>query len=877
VFYRYRLQPDRAVEYVSPNVERLVGYTASEHYTDPDIGLKLVVPDDRALLERMISEPQSLAAPLQLRWRRRDGRVIRTWQWVYPVMDASGAVVAIEGVARELHEWNDAAAMRDAVSVLDALGQPAGVVDTEGRILYCNPRATALLGRAAAQLLGCDMREAVFPTEEMRARVDAIHAALVEGKLPLWTGELDVYGPDEPQTVFATMAPVRNARGAVVGVAGTAVDLRDLRPALEASAPRDATTEYERFFRLSQDLLCIAGFDGYFKRVNPAFTELLGYAEGELLGRPFTNFVHPDDRAATEQAAARASDADVVSFENRYRARDGSYRWLLWKSRPVPSDQLIYAVARDITERKQLEEALRAASRQAESERRASVEDYQTIVDNAPVGILQSRPDGVIVAANPALARILGYASPAQLRAAVPNVTALYVDPAERAEHVVAPLQRGEVVSGLEVRFRRHDGKPTWVQLDAAAVRRADGQTTYESFIRDIHERKSLEEQLLQAQKMEAIGRLAGGVAHDFNNLLTAILGNAELAMTNLDQRDPLREDLLEIERAAKRATALTGQLLAFSRKQVLQPEVIDLNEVITDMQEMLGRLLGEDITLQVLQGSRGAHVRADPVQLQQVLMNLAVNARDAMPDGGTLTLEAADLSLDEAYVDSHTEVRPGEYAVLAVSDTGSGMDAETRVRIFEPFFTTKEVGKGTGLGLSTVYGIVQQSGGHIWVYSEPGQGTVFKIYLPRVSDPGQHAAPRRSPPGVPAPVGTETILLVEDEPAVRELAGRALRRQGYRVIEAANAGEALLRCENMREPLDLLVTDVVMPQMGGADLAERLRQLKPGLRVLFMSGYSGDAVARHGIIPDGVAFLSKPFGPAELAHRVRQALEHGT
>jgi signal transduction histidine kinase/CheY-like chemotaxis protein len=378
--------------------------------------------------------------------------------------------------------------------------------------------------------------------------------------------------------------------------------------------------------------------------------------------------------------------------------------------------------------------------------------------------------------------------------------------------------------------------------------------------------------QLEQAQKMDAIGRLAGGVAHDFNNLLTVILGRTDILLHPLKPEDPMRRGIELIQRTAGRAADLTRQLLAFSRKQVLEPVVLDLSAVATDMKDMLGRLIGEDIALLTTPTPGLGRVKADRGQIEQVVMNLAVNARDAMPQGGRLILETANVDLDDEYVRRHVGARPGPHVMLAVSDTGTGIPREIQAQIFEPFFTTKEQGKGTGLGLATVYGIVKQSGGYIEVDSEPGQGTVFRIYLPRL-DAAAVTVDRSVRPAAVAG-GTETILLVEDEEGVRELARDILRASGYTVLEARNGAEALLLCERHQGPLDMLLTDVVMPRMSGRELAERLAPLRPELSVLFMSGYTDDAVIRHGVLAAGTAFLQKPFTPAALVLRVRETLD---
>ena len=457
----------------------------------------------------------------------------------------------------------------------------------------------------------------------------------------------------------------------------------------------------------------------------------------------------------------------------------------------------------------------------------------------------------------------------------------LEIFPSENSDR---QLQRIREVfeSGVTLRVDHKAAFPNldlWLNTQLIPLRNEQGEmTSVLGVSRDITERKraeeemaTLQEQLRQSQKMEAIGRLAGGIAHDFNNILTVIRGYSELSLMNLKESDPLKTNLAEIQKAAGRASDLTRQLLAFSRRQILEMKLINLNLLVKDLDKMLRRVIGEDIELVTLLAPELESVRADPGQIEQAILNLAVNARDAMPHGGKLIIETGNADLDETYTRTHMGVTPGHYVTFSVSDTGCGMTPEVRERVFEPFFTTKD--QGTGLGLSTVYGIVKQIGGSIWLYSEPGQGTTFKIYLPRVAEKAD-GIPRRNY-STDLPPGSETILLVEDEPSVRDLASRILRGQGYTVMEAANGHEAMqLLQDQTKKTIHLLLTDMVMPRMGGKELAERLKNLLPGIKILFTSGYTDGAIVHRGVLHPGTHFLQKPFTPVVLARKVREVLD---
>src|SRR6266480_2292259 len=548
----------------------------------------------------------------------------------------------------------------------------------------------------------------------------------------------------------------------------------------------------------------------------------------------------------------------------------------------------------------------RAEQARAEEARRQGEERFRALIEHGADAVALVAPDGTLLFASHSIERLLGFA-PAEL-VGHPGFERVHPDDVPRVHAALRDIVATPgTPAGLELRWRHKDG--SWRHIDAVAVellgrvvrgelrpasqfrvRTAKGDFRVGEFSatpqlhegrlvgilgigRDVTERVQLEQQLRQAQKMEAVGRLAGGIAHDFNNILTAITGYADLLLEDLGATDPRRQDADEIHKAADRAAGLTRQLLAFSRQQVLQPTVLEVNTLVGDLEKMLRRLLGEDVALSTRLAPTTGRVKADPGQLEQVIMNLAVNARDAMPNGGKLTLETANVDLDDAYAADHYPARAGPFVMLAVSDTGTGMSEETQAHMFEPFFTTKEKGKGTGLGLATVYGIIKQSGGFIWVYSEVGHGTTFKLYLPRVEELAERAAAPAAARTRPAR-GTETVLVVEDEAPVRNVARQVLERHGYTVLEAPSAEAALDIATRYSGTIHLLLTDVVMPGLNGRELASRLADLRPDARVIFMSGYTDDAVTRHGVLEPGSAYVQKPFTPDAIARKVREVLD---
>jgi hypothetical protein len=494
------------------------------------------------------------------------------------------------------------------------------------------------------------------------------------------------------------------------------------------------------------------------------------------------------------------------------------------------------------------------------------------LLESAAQAILSVDRYGRIVLANARTEEMFGYTRSELLGETVEALlpkAAREGHVAHREDYFESPRVRPMGI-GMELAGRRKDGTEFPVEVSLSHIQTEEGPFAI-AFVSDITQRKHLEDQLLHSQKLEAVGRLAGGVAHDFNNLLTIISGYDRMLLDGLSPQDPLRGYAEEVAKAAERAGALTAQLLAFSRRQVMRPRVLDTNALLQGAEKMLRRLIHEDIDLAIHLGANAGNIKADPGQVEQIVFNLAINARDAMPDGGRLTIETAAVHLDENYTRTHLGVKPGDYVMIAVSDTGHGMDAETKRHIFEPFFTTKELGKGTGLGLATVYGTVKQSGGDIWVYSEPGQGTTFKIYFPRV--PGDAASVEDSRSGA-ARQGVETILVVEDEQGVRDLIAEMLKRQGYRVLKAADPLEALQISRKFEGTIHMLLTDVIMPQMSGRQLAGQLVPARPGMKVLYLSGYTENSVVHHGVLEADVEFLAKPFSQQALAGKIRDILD---
>jgi len=730
------------------------------------------------------------------------------------------------------------------------------LADDRGRYVDANPAACELFGLTRDQLLGRSIVEFAAPGYDAAASYRGLQE---HGRM---RGEFPLVRLDGTRRVLEYNATANVVPG---------LHLSSLRDVTERLAAEDALHANRAKLEEAQAIAHVgswtAGFlpDGSVEWSREG-ARILGVPAGAPM--PLTAFfeiVHPEDRERfrhmSHEAIERGTPADI---EHRILRPDGAVRWVHERGvveRDAHGRPLRFVgTIQDVTERHVAVEArrssealLRIAGRMARlggwsvelPEARITWSDEVCAIHELPHGTVPTLEQGITA---------------------------------------YAPEHQGTIHAGfeacvrdgtpfdLELQIVTATGRRVWVRAIGEAERDPSGAITRaHGAFQDIDDRRKLEDQFRQAQKMEAIGRLAGGIAHDFNNLLSVVISYSELALDDLGPGNPLSADIGEIRRAGLRAAALTHQLLAFSRQQVREPRVTDLIEVVASMKPMLGRLLGEDIALTVLSPHPVGHVLVDHAQIEQVVMNLAVNARDAMPLGGKLTVELANVRVEEAYVGRPRDVAPGRFVMLAVTDTGEGMTEATRARIFEPFFTTKEPGKGTGLGLATVFGIVQQSAGFVSVYSEPGHGSTFKVYLPR-TDRLAEAAVSEAPTAFLG--GSETILLVEDDDLVRAVACTILRKYGYHVLETSNGGEAFLVSSDFSARIDLLLTDVVMPRLSGRRVAEQLAPQRPEMKVLFVSGYTDDTIIQHGVLEAGVAFLQKPFTPQMLLKKVREVLD---
>ncbi len=881
--YAYRVEPDGTFVHewtTGDSFTRLTGYTPQE------IGstYKLYHPDEVDRIHRDVQ------ATIAMRPTSGEYRIItkggeERWLHIHrrPVWDPEqNRVVRFYGVAQDITERKRAeAALRESYSILDAIisgtTDAIFVKDLQGRYLMINAAGASFLGRIVEEVIGKDDTE-LFSLDTARQIMAGDRRVIAAGETQTYEEVGTAMGVT--RTYLSTKGVYRDSQGNVIGLIGISRDIterKQMEEALRKSRDQlaiilggitDGITVQDPTWRLIYANETAARIVGY-----PSAQALLEAPLQEVMEKfeIMDEFRQPFPRDQLPGRIALQGKPGPETLLCFREVATSEERWSIAKATPVFDEQgqvqFVVNIFHEITERKQAEMALR------ESEERFR-QVISSISDHIYVTKVTEDGHYINTYLSPHVEILTGY--PLEKFMADWNFwSSTVIHPDDRA---TAAAQAARLAIGqnreTEYRMIHADGRIIWVR-DSARVENRDAAKIIYGVVSDITERKQLEEQLRQSQKMEAIGRLAGGVAHDLNNLLTVMTGYSDLLLDHhSDDHDPERKDIEQIKKAAERATTLIRQLLAFSRQQVLQPKVLDLNTVIAGVEKMLQRLIGEDIDLVTRLGKEIGRVKADPGQIEQVIMNLVVNARDAMPQGGKLTIETANVELSPAYTRQHLGVKPGPCVLLAVSDTGVGMDTEIQSHLFEPFFTTKEQGKGTGLGLAIVYGIVRQSGGHIWVYSEPNQGATFKIYLPQVKEASQ-SANLGDQVSAPSSTGSETILLVEDEEAVRELARRILLDAGYKVLEASFGQQALQISAQQEGPIHLLLTDVVMPGgMSGPQLAEHLTSLRPEIKILYMSGYTDNTIVHQGMLDSGVNLLQKPFSSNHLVRKVRDTLD---
>jgi PAS domain S-box-containing protein len=823
-------------------------------------------PMDESGVFRAVREDRGSHAEHETIWRA-DGTSFAAESWSYPVRKGGtrvGTVVTFLDISERRAALEALAdSERRFRSLIENSRDIVAIIEPDGTVRYANPSVETALGYRPEDFIGKNAFRLVPP--EDAPRLKARMREIPSSDAPALPISFRLRHRDGTWRDFEA-AGSRNMRVTDPEHEGIILTFRDVTERLHREAALGESEARQRaVFDTALDALITMDHEGRIVEFNPAAERMFLYSREEALGQPLADLIIPPSlREKHRIGLARynsSGEAPLLGkrIEVSAARKDGTEFPVELAITRINQEGPAFFTGqlRDLTETKRVQ-----------TEMLRSEERFRRLFDSNTIGIAIADLAGNTVEANDAYLGMLGVTREELLAGSVRWDELTPEEHRGRDQVAVEQLQRTGIASPWEKEFLRRDGTRVPVLIGVAMLKAAEGSVL--AYVVDLTERRRLEGQFLQAQKMEAVGQLAGGVAHDFNNLLTVILGYTDLLATKLGSGSHELEELGEIRTAAERATSLTRQLLAFSRQQVFERKVLDVSDLIAHTEKMLRRLIGEDVELVTVLSPGLRRVSADAGQLGQVIMNLAVNARDAMPRGGKLTIETANVDLDDTYARRHATVRPGSYVMLAVSDTGAGMSDETLAHMFEPFFTTKERGKGTGLGLATVYGIVKQSGGSVWVYSEVGQGTTFKIYLPVVEE-DVDAEPIPAEPVSLA--GSETVLLVEDEQSVRALSRSILERYGYTVLEAGSGKEGLEAARDYPLPIHLVLTDVVMPEMGGTDLASQLETLRPGVRVLYMSGYTDDAIFRHGLLTRGRSFLQKPFTPEGLARKVREAL----
>lgn len=732
-------------------------------------------------------------------------------------------------------------------------------LDSEGRIVRVNRTELNMLGYGAEDMLGHYVWEFVKDHDMSEANV----MKKLSGDLPAGKSYERAYCRKDGSVIHFLVEEyyLYDVSHKIVGIRTALEDITERKKA------EDALRAAEEHFRNLFENITIGVYrtspDGRILFVNPALARMLGYESPDELAK--TNVEEDSFEGGHTRSAFKAKiekDGQVIGMETRWRKKDGSFLWVRENARVVrdsKGEPLCYeGTAEDVDFRKKMEEALRK-----------SEEQYRSFFEEDPTADSLTLPDGEIIACNPGFLKMFGFKS--EEEALSTNVIELYAKKETRTE-LIGLVRRKKKLTEHELELRNRDGKPVYVRATYVGVFDEHGELVrIKQYLLDETEQKSLERQLFQSQKLEGIGRLAGGVAHDYNNILGVILGYGELVKNKLNETDPIYHQIEAVLKAAYRGSELTRQLLAFARREIVSPKVLNLGSAVESIRPMIQRLIGENINL-VLNATQDLwNTKIDPTQFDQILINLATNSRDAIEDIGTITIEVYNEKIDEHYVTGHREFSPGEYVVLSVTDDGKGMDSDVQDKMFEPFFTTKPKGEGTGLGLSTVYGIVKQNGGNVNVYSEPGKGTVIRVYFPRSY--GRKEISEEKPQDESFD-GSETVLVVEDQPDLLELAKNSLEEYRYKVLAAYTPAEAIDICETYGDEIDLLLSDVIMPKMNGKELRDKIAKLKPRIKTLFMSGYTANVIAHRGILDEGIHFIQKPFTPKTLAKKVREVLQ---
>lgn len=818
---------------------------------------------------------ETVRARIRARFMEVQGQlVVAVVVWLICLAILALAWITILYLMRRYHKDRDrteaelAAARRQSFLILNSVDEGIHGIDTEGRILFTNHAAATLLGYREHELIGKQAHALIhhhraggreYPWEECPA-----FRTLRDGEVRQVEGEVFFRKDGTSFPIQFVCSPIRDESGAITGAVVCFHDITERKQAEEALRASEA--RLRTVVESEPECVKVVSVDGRLLDMNPAGLRMVEAADlGSVIGRPILHLIHSGDRAAFLDLHRRACHGDTGRLQFRLIGLKGTERWMETHSTPLRDGDgtvtSVLSVTRDITERKLVEQRLH------ESEER-----FRLLAKATNDAIWDWNLETNELWWNEGFEALFGYRRDEVETTIESRTTRIHPDDYDR---IVPDIHRviaggGEHWSG-EYRFRRKDGAYAYVLDRGHVIRDPSGKAVrMVGGMTDLTERKNLEAQLLHSQKMEAIGRLAGGIAHDFNNLLTVINGYCELLLE--ESRDASRKHVEQIALAAERAATLTSQLLAFSRRQVVQFKVMDLNAALENARNLLIRLIGEPIELVMILDPALGRIKADPGQIEQVVMNLTVNARDAMPQGGTLRIRTANVTLGRPDVHARFTVPAGSYVMLEVADTGIGMDEDTQMHIFEPFFTTKAQGEGTGLGLSTVYGIVKQSNGYILVDSQPSRGATFTILLPRAME---EASTTAGSPSESGPLtGQETVLLVEDEDMIRDLIRHILRSHGYTVIAASKGEEAVDLAERHAGPIDLLVTDVVMPGMSGRELADRLARSRANLCVLYMSGYTYDEIGRHGVLGSDILFIQKPFSPDRLLRKVREVLD---